>query len=114
MTELHIHHNYGPLAAENKLTQFRQLPSAHSTASPVSISRPTKAEQDSTANPVSISRLPKAEQNVSSAVLNTNQPKDKELQQLLSENIAAKLWRVAQRDLEDNVIWPVYFKFRWF
>ncbi|KFZ07756.1 hypothetical protein V502_09782 [Pseudogymnoascus sp. VKM F-4520 (FW-2644)] len=102
MTELHIHHNYGLLAAENKLTQFRELPSTHSTASPVSISRPTKADQDSTTSPVSISRLPKAEQDVYSTVLNTSHPKDKELQQLFEENIAAKLWRVAQRDLKNN------------
>ena len=114
MTELQIHHNYGHLAVENKLTKFRELPSTHTTASPVSIPRPQKADQNSTASLVSISRLQKADQDVASTVLNTSQPKDKELQQLFTENIAAKLWRVAQRDLKNNVIWPVYFKFRWF
>ncbi|OBT82607.1 hypothetical protein VE02_07973 [Pseudogymnoascus sp. 03VT05] len=84
MTELQIHRNYGPLAAENKLSQFHEVPSTHSTASPVSISQ-----------------LPKAE-DVASILLNTSQPKDEELQQLFAENIAAKLWRVAQRDLKDN------------
>ncbi|KFY31736.1 hypothetical protein V493_00818 [Pseudogymnoascus sp. VKM F-4281 (FW-2241)] len=84
MTELHLHHNYGPLAAENKLAQFREPPSMHRTASPVIIS-PEKAEQ-----------------NVPSTVLNTSQTKDSELQQLFAENIAAKIWRVAQRDLKNN------------
>lgn len=87
MTELHLHHNYGPLAAENRLTPFRESPSMHSTASPVSISQ-----------------LPKVEQNVASILLNATQIKDNELQQLFAENISAKLWRVAQRDLKDNVI----------
>lgn len=86
MTELQIHHNYGPLAAENKLSQFHEVPSTHSTASPVSISH-----------------IPKAE-DVASILLKTSQTKDAELQQLFAENIAAKLWRVAQRDLKDNVI----------
>jgi hypothetical protein len=96
MTELQIHHNYGPLAAGNKLSQFHEVPSTHSTASTVSISQVAKAED------------------VASILLNTSQPKDEELQLLFAENIAAKLWRVAQRDLKDNVIWPIYFRFHQF
>ncbi|KFY67062.1 hypothetical protein V496_01769 [Pseudogymnoascus sp. VKM F-4515 (FW-2607)] len=56
----------------------------------------------STASPVSTSQLPKVEQNVASILLNATQTKDNELQQLFAENISAKLWRVAQRDLKDN------------
>lgn len=93
MTELHILHNYGPLAVENKLTQFREIPSTQSTASTISISQ-----------------LPRAEPGVASILLNTSQIKDKELEQLFTENVAAKLWRVAQRDLKNNVNLALIFQ----
>lgn len=89
MAELQLHHNYGPLAAETKLAQFRESPSVHSAAIPVSISQLQQPEQD-----------------VASIILNTTQTKDEELQQIFTDNVAAKLWRVAQRDLKNNVIFP--------
>lgn len=93
MTELHLQHNYGPLYAENKLALFLETQFKHNTAVPDSVSQ-----------------VPQAEPNVASIHLNTIQNKDEELQQLFEENVAAKIWRVAQRDLKNNVIWPIYFK----
>ncbi|KFY34378.1 hypothetical protein V494_06828 [Pseudogymnoascus sp. VKM F-4513 (FW-928)] len=84
MTELQVHHSLDPLVAGSKLTQFHEIASTQSTAGPVPIAQPPKASQD-----------------VPSIPLNT-QPKDSELQQLFEENVAAKLWRVAQRDLNNN------------
>ncbi|KFY43781.1 hypothetical protein V495_03776 [Pseudogymnoascus sp. VKM F-4514 (FW-929)] len=85
MTELHLQQNYGTLDAESKLAVFLETPSTHSTA-----------------NPDSVSPVPQAEPKVASILLNTIQPKDEELQQLFAENVAAKIWRVAQRDLINN------------
>lgn len=92
MTELHLQQNYGTLDAESKLAVFLETPSTHSTTSPDNVSP-----------------VPQAEPKVASILSNTIEPKDSELQHLFAENVAAKIWRVAQRDLINNVIRPVYF-----
>ncbi|KFX96808.1 hypothetical protein V490_03124 [Pseudogymnoascus sp. VKM F-3557] len=85
MTELQLQQNYGNLDAESKLAVFLETPSTHSTA-----------------GPDNVSPVPQAEPKVASILLNTIQPKDSELQHLFAENVAAKIWRVAQRDLTNN------------
>lgn len=54
--------------------------------------------------PASVVKLPRAEPGSAACVLNTQSTEDDDImQQLFAENVAAKVWRVATRDLNNNV-----------